>query len=138
MAKLVLKRSSEFMNAARKIGVYIDGSKVGTIKNGGTEVYDVAAGKHTIRAKMDWCGSRDIEFSVGEGETRYMKLTGIPYANPIMLTWAGLFIINLMLVFSSGRNYLFYFTLPFCALLLYYFTMGRNDYLQIKEHDFFQ
>jgi hypothetical protein len=135
MPKLVIKRANEFMNVTRKMGIYFDGKKLGTIANNATQTYEIAAGSHTLNAKIDWCGSRDYQFSINEGETKYVKLSGIPYANPILLIWAALFVINIMVVFSTGRNFLLYFSIPFAALLIYYFTVGRNDYIKIREHD---
>ncbi len=138
MAKLIVKRANEYMNMTRKINLYIDGNKVGVIANNKTEEFEIPEGTHTIKAKVDWCGSRDFQFSVSTGETKYVKLSGIPYASPVLLTWAILFVLNLMLSFSTGQNFGLYFTIPLAIILVYYFTIGRNDYLRITEHNPFQ
>lgn len=138
MPKLIVKRANEYMNRARKIALYIDGNKAGVIGNNKTEEFEIPEGTHTLKAKIDWLGSRDFQFSVAAGETKYVKLSGIPYANPILLIWAILFILNLMMSYSFGKNYGLYLAIPVFIILLYYFTIGRNDYLTIKETDLFQ
>ncbi len=136
MATLMIKRGNEYINAARKIGIYVDGNKLGTVANASTETFEIPEGKHSLHAKIDWCSSRDFEFSIGANETKHLKLTGIPHANNIMLATAIVFILHIVLVLTTGIHYVIWLTIPAAVILLYYFTIGRKDYLIIKDHDF--
>ncbi len=99
MAKLKITRTSEWHNRMREIGIYLDWQKLGTIANGETKEFDIPAGNHKLKAKIDWCGSRELILSVSDHETKNVTLSG----------------------FKQGYS-------P-----LYYMTIGRNDYLVIKE-----
>jgi hypothetical protein len=136
MATLMIKRGNEYVNAARKIGIYLDGNKLGTVANASTQIFEIPEGKHHLHAKLDWCSSRDFEFSIAANETRHLKLTGIAHSNNIMLATSIVFILHIILVLSTGFNYLILLTIPAIVILIYYFTIGRKDYLVIRDHDF--
>ncbi|SRR5215204_4960939 len=64
-----IHRESQFADAARAYHIYVDGEKKGEIRRGASVDFFVTEGAHRIRLKIDWCGSREIEFSAGAEET---------------------------------------------------------------------
>lgn len=66
---MVVHRRKAFADCLRNYKIFIDGSQVGKIKNGETWSVEVPDGKHTLRLKIDWCGSEELTFdSAGEFE----------------------------------------------------------------------
>ncbi len=138
MAKVIIKRANEYQNAARKYGLYIDDQKAGTISNNDTESYDLAPGTHTIYAKIDWCYSQVLTLTLQEGETKYVRVSGIPHANLVLLIYIGIVALSALLAYYTDINIIL-FTMPtFPLLTLYYITLGRRKYLTIKEQNLFR
>ena len=136
MAKIKIKRTNELNNRARQIGVYLDNCKIGTILNGETKEFDVPSGQHTVRAKIDWCGSRNLTCQISEDEIKTVTISSFKYGNYLMTGFAGLaalyFILKIVFNIQFFRIYLFIIMLLW-LLITYYLTVGRNSYLQIKE-----
>jgi L-asparagine transporter-like permease len=137
MAKLILKRANEYGNAARKYGVYIDDQKAGTISNNDTESYDLAAGSHTLYAKIDWCYSQVLTVTLSEGETKYVRLSGIPYANLVILIYIIIVALSVLLAYYTDIDFILFTVPTFPLITLYYLTLGRRRYLTLKEQDIF-
>ncbi len=141
-ARIVLRRSSEWLNRARNLKVFIDGEQAGTIANGDTKDFLLSPGPHTISCKVDWCSSRDFSVSLGENETAYLFVrSGMKYywqtAFPLFVVLA----LNFYYVFSEGKrpewlNYLLIIVaLPALLYIMYYVTFGRRDYLVVSKDD---
>lgn len=113
MAKLVVKRAKDFSNAARKFTLLLDGKEIGAIAHGGSDMYEVPAGQHVLRAKINWMTSRDFQFDISEGETRYLKISGPPFEFVISLCAILLMVAALYLKTSTGREYPIYILLAF-------------------------
>ncbi len=79
MGTIKIHRTKEFTNMMRNYQILIDGQLVGTIANGETKDFPVTAGSHTVKAKIDWCGSSDISITLGENETKEFKLQGLSF-----------------------------------------------------------
>jgi L-asparagine transporter-like permease len=137
MAKLIIKRANEYGNAARKYGVYIDDQKAGTISNNDTESYDLAAGTHTLYAKIDWCYSQILTVTLSEGETKYVRLSGIPYANLVILIYIIIVALSVLLAYYTDIDFILFTVPTFPLITLYYLTLGRRRYLTLKEQDIF-
>ena len=137
MAKLIIKRANEYGNAARKYGVYIDDQKAGTISNNDTESYDLAAGTHTLYAKIDWCYSQVLTVTLSEGETKYVRLSGIPYANLVILIYIIIVALSVLLAYYTDIDFILFTVPTFPLITLYYLTLGRRRYLTLKEQDIF-
>jgi len=133
MGKIVVSRRQEWNNKLRHIALYLDGQKIGTIGNGEVKTFDVPDGDHSIKAKIDWCGSRQIDFSVSGEEKKYFRLSGFKYSNIIMPAALVLVILSLVLRRIFHIGFAAWFILPVFLILLYYLTIGRNDYLILKE-----
>ncbi len=142
-SRIVLRRSSEWLNRARNLKVFIDGEQAGTIANGESKDFLLTPGHHNLTCKVDWCSSRDFGISLGENETAYLFVrSGMKYywqtAFPLFVVLA----LNFYYVFSAGGkrpewlNYLLIIVaLPALLYMMYYVTIGRKDYLVISKDD---
>ena len=64
-----LNRTSEWKNVLRAFAVYIDGVKVGKIRNGKTLSFLVDPGEHRLMVKIDWCVSNTLVINLPDGVT---------------------------------------------------------------------
>ncbi len=137
MAKIIIKRSSEWNSKAREIGIYINGEKRGTIGDGEVNEYEVERGIHKVFAKIDWCGSQKIEVKVDENQTKILGLSSWSKN----FTWFLILGILISCMFPLLRNEFainlpeFLLLIPIIVLLLilYYITFGRKRYLVLEE-----
>lgn len=70
MAKLTIKRPSGFFQSDgwRAYIVYIDDQEAGKLRAGKTAQFDLSAGEHKVRLKLDWGGSNTVTLHVAEGQ----------------------------------------------------------------------
>jgi hypothetical protein len=54
MKKLRIIRQSGYYGMIRKLGIYIDGQKVGDVGNGSETMIDVPDGALSLEGRMDW------------------------------------------------------------------------------------
>ena len=132
MAKLVIVRSNEYINRLRAIGVYIDDKKYSTIANGQTLELDVPEGMHVLRTKIDWCGSRNHSFFISEGETKTIFLSSFGYKSRFILVSFCILAMCFAFQYFLDIN-IFFVPVLMSAILVYFFTIGRNQYLRTKE-----
>ena len=59
----------------RSFRVFIDGTRSGSVKNGGSEDFEVTAGEHRVQVRMDWCKSPEVGVSVGSNVTVTLTAT---------------------------------------------------------------
>ncbi|MBW8523938.1 YusG family protein [Chryseobacterium chendengshani] len=76
MAKIIINRSSEFSNILRSIEIFLDNEKIGEIKDGESKEFEIAAGNHALKAKIDWCSSNLINLNIKEEEILRYNLSG--------------------------------------------------------------
>jgi len=50
----------------------VDGEIAAALRAGDDAVIPVAPGAHTLRAKIDWCGSRSIDVELGEHDKAHV------------------------------------------------------------------
>lgn len=135
MAKLLIKRNSEWANKMRPFDLYLNGIKIAEIKDKQLLSFEIPEGKYQLIAKVDWCGSKPLNFQIKKEETRRIELTGfmfskyfLPVAVFIILIYVGIYVrfgIN-SLILATVIMFLFgYFT--------YFLSFGRNQYLRLKE-----
>jgi hypothetical protein len=75
MATIRIQRPKMFGAAvARKFRIYIDGTQVGMIGYGQQKEFETTAGRHTVTAKIDWCGSPDVIVNLNENETKCLTV----------------------------------------------------------------
>jgi hypothetical protein len=135
MARLIVKRKNQWINRMRLVGIYVDGLKVGTVSNGDAEEFKVAAGTHKVKAKMEWCRSNELEFTIGENETKTLALSAYKYANLIVGIELGLLALHFILKMTAGINYIIWFVIPFALVTVYYTSIGYNKYLWLREDE---
>ncbi len=133
MPRLIVNRKSHWINKMRNIGLYLDDHKIGTIGNGDMEEFTVTAGPHTIRAKLDWCGSNKHNFIITNNETYTVAVEPYKYATALLAIEMGLLAVHLIAKFLYEIDYIIWLIIPFFMVSLYYTTFGYNRYLVIKE-----
>lgn len=81
MATLKMKRSNEYANRLRDIKIFLDGKEVGKIGNAETKDFQLVAGNHLLQAKIDWCTSNKVAFTISENETKNFNITSFAKHN---------------------------------------------------------
>jgi hypothetical protein len=66
MAILKITRSDEYTNRIRPIKIFLDGILIGKIGNAETKEFELMHGTHLLQAKIDWCSSNKLTFTVAE------------------------------------------------------------------------
>jgi hypothetical protein len=130
MPTVHLTRTSEYVNAIRDYRIYIDDRFVGTIKNGGEQWFDVTPGSHTIYAKIDWCSSPTLNFTVQDNDIDF-KVGAFKKAAPLVLLVTFSAIFSLLLGRFVGFPYFIILGIVGFAISVYYTTLGRKKYLQL-------
>jgi hypothetical protein len=80
-----LERSTAYTDKLRAYKVTVDGTEVGTIKQGTTESFPVAPGSHDVQLKLDWAYSPILTVDVPPGGT--VRLQCRPRPNPFTVLW---------------------------------------------------
>jgi hypothetical protein len=139
--KIIIRREKTMLNKVRGVKVLIDDVERGTIANGDSDEYTVDPGAHKLQCKISWYKTREQNLVINEGDTKYMKVRmgmkyfGITYIILLVAIASDLLIpritgqprTDLWLwgkVIVIGLVGLYY---------LYYFTVGRNNYLLLEE-----
>lgn len=133
MGKIIVNRKHQWNNRLRQIGIYVDGKKIGTIANGEIKTFEIPDGNHTLKARIDWCGSREVDFLITGDEKKYFTLSGYKLAKIIFPYAIGVFILNFIINIKYKSDYLVWLLLPALVVIFYYLTIGRNDYLTLKQ-----
>ena len=127
-----MKRSDEWINRMRAIKILVDGQQISEVYNGETRTISLPDGTHTLKARIDWCGSRERTFTIsGDGQASYfISSFGYPYR---FFTISLVAIAAYLLCQVAFGISMWPLLLPFAGLLCYYCTFGRNDYLLLRE-----
>ena len=133
MAKLIITRSSEYINRVRGIRIFINGNEMGKISNGQTRETELPAGNYSLKAKVDWCGSNEFHFQVADNETKEVTLTSFGYSWYFIPISFVITSVVAILQFVLKIDEAAFLAMPVLLVLGYYFTIGRNKYLVIKE-----
>jgi hypothetical protein len=103
---LVIYRRNKYFGKLLFYEIILDGDDVGIIFNGRSISIPIEAGNHSVKLKVDWGGSKEINFSVSEGEEIKFECEDS----------------------GSLLQVLFFpFTLP------YYLTFGINDMIKLRQ-----
>ncbi|WP_432486244.1 hypothetical protein [Kineococcus esterisolvens] len=77
MGWLLIKRpAGHYRDAVRSYRIEVDGRRCGKVRAGGQLRLTVPAGKHSVRARIDWSGSETCVVQLEEGAT--VELTAEP------------------------------------------------------------
>ena len=69
MSTLRVRRARDSAGIFRRIGIEVDGRRVGGVRHGATAEFPVEPGRHAVRARMDWHSSPVIEVDVAADAT---------------------------------------------------------------------
>ena len=69
MSTLKLTRDSGYADRVRAYRVVLDEKKIGEIRNGENKEFLVSPGQHELSVRIDWGGSKTVQFTIGENET---------------------------------------------------------------------
>lgn len=134
MARIIISRSSEYVNRLRGYKVILDGEEVGLIKNGKTLELNAEPGIHTIKVTVDWCSSQEISFAIANNDdTQYFFTSAFKNARiilPAVVVTNGACMV-------AGDKIPEYLSLsaPLITLagVAYLLTFGRKKYLTLTK-----
>ncbi|MCB0696305.1 MAG: hypothetical protein KDC07_03005 [Chitinophagaceae bacterium] len=149
MSSLSIKRENQFASRFRDITIEIDGGKNGTIHAGETKNILVQAGKHSIKAKVDFFTSSEYHFTVAENAQAKLRLRS-PY---LMEGYKWLLVVFRLIAASITiligayyKNYLLieYFSWFIVAWVIleylfdkknsiFYYLLKRNEFLEFVD-----
>lgn len=135
MSQLIINRRSEWANRGRKIGLYLNEEKIGTIKNGETKEFQIEPGNYNLIAKIDWCGSQKHKLSLKENSQKTVELTGFPknkWTLPILIL-IQFILLGLSYIIEINQFIMMTFSISLLLYILYPITFGRNNYLKLIE-----
>jgi hypothetical protein len=98
-AVIVVERTTQYVNSVRAIEIFVDGRKVGFVKDGERKEFVVKAGEVWVQAKIDWCATVPMKVELEEGEVVELEL-GSPLAG-----WRVM--LALFYVLLNPRGYLY-------------------------------
>lgn len=87
-ATIVLSRPKAYRDRIRAYKVKVDGERLGRIKHGSEESFEIAPGKHSVRCTIDWASSNTVEIDVAPGGTLPMVIQ--PNGGPLSAYWQGM------------------------------------------------
>lgn len=71
--EIMVVRDSSLANAAARFAVRIDGKRVGKLRRGSYQSFDVPAGVHRVRMTQLGWSSKSLVLSIEEGETVVLR-----------------------------------------------------------------
>ena len=103
MANLKIVRDSGYADRLRAYQVILDGRRVGEIKDGETQEFAIVPGQHQISLKIDWCGSKAIEFTVtGEERLTFQAKSNLRGPRVFAAIWYAIFDRNSYLLLEQS------------------------------------
>jgi hypothetical protein len=73
-AVLEIARTSQWANRLRRYSILVDGSEVGTVRNGETVKIPVDPGQRIVQVKLDWCRSESLTVAVKPGQSCVLEV----------------------------------------------------------------
>lgn len=134
MPTIKVIRKNTNTDILRKYKLIVDNNELEPIARNEIKEFDIAVGLHTIIAKLDWVGSKEIEFDIKDGDLKTFEISSFPQSKWIMPLSAIFILVDIILQFFFPNFELFlYLAIPGFLLLIYYITFGRSRYLTLKE-----
>lgn len=75
MALLKIIRDAGYVDLLHAYVVLLDGKKIGELKNGESKTFKISPGAHSIWMKIDWCGSKTLQFYSVDTEPAAFKVS---------------------------------------------------------------
>ena len=116
MPKIRIERNTGWIGQLRRIEIFIDGEKMGTVNDGETKDYEIEKGKHEVYAKLGWERSQKIELNIVESEITVLKLTLYKYGTLILLI--NIALLALSIVGKDTLNFEFKHYIILSAILI--------------------
>ena len=92
MTLLRIVRDSGYADRLRAYKVILDGKATGEVRNGETKEFPISPGQHALSLKIDWCGSRTVEFTVaGEDALTFDAKSNLRGPKLLAAMWYVLF-----------------------------------------------
>jgi hypothetical protein len=135
MPVIRIHRVNEYTNKLRSYQLYIDGKKAGQIRNGEIKEFEVMPGSHKVIARIDWASSKEIKIEVGEDEVKELQVRGFRNGNWLIPISFLIIALHFILRFTVGFDYLIFLIIPGFTILVYYNTIGRKEYLRLREKE---
>ena len=133
MTTIKIRRSNDYINLLRDYHLYIDGQIVGTIGNDQTKDFEISQGRHTLIAKIDWCSSPEVFFEITDHGSKIFLISNFKYARLLIPFVTVIIALSFLLAFKSHFYFGLIFIFPGFIYLLYFITLGRKNYLTLKE-----
>jgi len=129
-------RKKSWTTRYKVVELYLDGQRIGYVSNGEAREFDVAAGQHTLKAKMGWYGSRKFDFTIYNKEAKAITVS----PNIVFVAFIPLFVIGFVLLKVYLKEKLMirygkYDIIPGILIMiaLVFSIFGRSSYLILKE-----
>lgn len=135
MAKLIIYRNSEWANKSLSYSLYLNNEKVSEIEDRETKTLSLPEGDYRLEAKMNWCGSQAMDFHLDKTEEKRIEITGFTFSEYFFPAALGSVLLFLSYRALYHKSSLFLATLMmiFFGYLLFYVSIGRKHFLQLKE-----
>lgn len=139
MPTLIVKRSNNWINHFRKYKIYVNGEMIGKIANANTNEFKVPNGNIEIKAKIDWCHSKEINLSMFDDNSKSIKISTFKYSDHLVIGYIITFCIYFFsdLFFDFSNKILNVITVAYSLILMttliYYLTIGRRSLIKITD-----
>lgn len=135
MPKLAIKRPSEWNNLIRNYGIYLDGKKLGVVENNDIQIFNIDAGQHTLKAKIDWCGSQTIDFDIKDDDIQVFNISSFKFSNWLFPVFFIMMIIYFVFddILGLTTQHFVLSVSPLVLYLFYHLSFGRNQYLRLTK-----
>ena len=67
-ARITIQRGKSYADSRRAYKVAVDGVVVASVREGQSVIVPLSAGSHTLRLRIDWGRSEELQFQAGPGE----------------------------------------------------------------------
>ena len=105
MALLRIVRDSGYADRLRAYKIVVDGKTIGEIRNGETREFPISCGQHELALKIDWCGSKTIQFAVVEGDAlTFDAKSNLRGPRLLAALWRGLFTWSSWIILTERRQ----------------------------------
>ncbi|AVR46067.1 hypothetical protein C7S20_12825 [Christiangramia fulva] len=135
MAKLIVYRNSEWANKNLSYSLYLNDKKLSEIKDQQEKSFSLPEGDYCLKAKMRWCGSQSLDFKLEKTEEKRIEVTGFVFSEYFFPAAIGcvLLFLGYRVIYQKSSLFLATLMMVFFGYLLYFVSIGRKHFLQLKE-----
>jgi hypothetical protein len=66
--EITLRRKTSYLDRLRSYKVKLDGGVIGSVRANQSMTLPISPGRHSIVLRIDWCGSKQVDFEIHQGE----------------------------------------------------------------------